>query len=89
MGRELFVPARTLIGVKLLTIAEGKNTPFIYLVVGDIDREFFTTLIDRAELLLQKKIRTALYAPEEFDPETLKDIPHVSVFRREKGEGSV
>lgn len=69
-------------------IAEGKNTPFIDLVVvGDIDREFFTTLIDRAELLLQKKIRTALYASEEFDPETLKDIPHVSVFRREKGEG--
>lgn len=67
-------------------IAEGKNTPFIDLVVvGDIDREFFTTLIDRAELLLQKKIRTALYAPEEFDLEILKDIPHVSVFSREKG----
>lgn len=67
-------------------IAEGKNTPFIDLVVvGDIDREFFTTLIDRAELLLQKKIRTALYAPEEFDLEILKDILHVSVFSREKG----
>ena len=67
-------------------IAEGKNTPFIDLVVvGDIDRVFFNQLVEKAETLLNKKIRTAIYSLEEFRPFMLKDIVYVSVFKREKG----
>jgi hypothetical protein len=67
-------------------IAEGKNTPFIDLVVvGDIDRVFFNQLVEKAEGLLNKKIRTAIYSLEEFRPFMLKDIVYVSVFKREKG----
>ena len=71
-------------------IAEGKNTPFIDLVVvGDIDRLFFNQLVEKAEGLLNKKIRAAIYSLEEFRPYMLKEITHVSVFKREKGGGGV
>ena len=67
-------------------IAEGKNTPFIDLVVvGDIDRVFFNHLVEKAEGLLSKKIRTAVYSSDEFRPTMLKEITYVSVFKREKG----
>ena len=66
-------------------IAEGKNTPFIDLVVvGDIDRVFFNQLVEKAESLLNKKIRTAIYTIDEFRPYMLKEIASVSVFKREK-----
>lgn len=66
-------------------IAEGKNTPFIDLVVvGDIDRVFFNQLVEKAESLLSKKIRTAIYSSDEFRPYMLKEIASVSVFKREK-----
>ena len=64
-------------------IAEGKDTPFIDLVVvGDIDRIFFNKLVEKAEELLNKKVRTAIYSNNEFRVSKLKDIPHVSVFKR-------
>ena len=66
-------------------IAEGKNTPFIDLVVvGDIDRVFFNQLVEKAESLLSKKIRTAIYSSDEFRPYMLKEIASVSVFKCEK-----
>lgn len=66
-------------------IAEGKNTPFIDLVViGDIDRLFFNQLVEKAEVLLNKKIRTAIYSEKEFRSFMLEDIAHVSVFKSEK-----
>ena len=66
-------------------IAEGKQTPFIDLVVvGDIERVFFNQLVEKAEGLLNKKIRAAIYLSEEFKPNILNEVSHVSVFRREK-----
>ena len=48
-------------------MADGKETPFIDLVVvGNIDKEYFERLATRAEGLLNKKIRTAIYSKNEF-----------------------
>lgn len=64
--------------------ANGMETPFIDLVlVGDVDRDYLHQLVLRAEKLLQKKIRMAIYSPNEFQPELLQDIQHVSVWKEE------
>ena len=66
-------------------IAEGKTAPFIDLVVvGDIDRIFFSQLIDRAEEIMSKKIRTAIYTNDDFDSDILAKVQHVCVFERKK-----
>lgn len=65
-------------------MAEGKETPFIDLVVvGDIDRLYFDTLCKKAEKLLGKKIRAALYTPIEFGMELLNHVPNVCVYNIE------
>ncbi len=62
-------------------MADGKETPFIDLVVvGDIDKEYFERLATRAEKLLNKKIRTATYSKHEFSSMLLKNMPHVCVY---------
>jgi predicted AAA+ superfamily ATPase len=67
-------------------IAEGKTAPFIDLVlVGNLDRIFLDQLLNRAERLLNKKIRIALYAPSEFDLSILDGIQYVSIFKNEMG----
>ena len=64
-------------------ITEGKNTPFIDLVVVcDIDRVFFNQLVEKSEELLNKKIRAAVYSQDEFRVSKLKDISNISVFKR-------
>ena len=56
-------------------LAQGKNSPFVDLVVvGDIDRQYMNKLIDKTEALIDKKIRVALYQPEEFTEKKLKDV---------------
>lgn len=61
--------------------ANGIETPFIDLVlVGDIDREYLNKLVERAEKLLHKKIRIAVYSKNEFTPSLLENIQHVSIF---------
>ena len=61
--------------------ANGIETPFIDLVlVGDIDREYLNKLVDRAEKLLNKKIRMAIYSKNEFTPSLLENIQRVSIF---------
>jgi len=61
--------------------ANGMETPFIDLVlVGDIDREYLNKLVERAEKLLHKKIRIAIYSKSEFTPALLENIQHVSIF---------
>jgi predicted AAA+ superfamily ATPase len=61
--------------------ANGIETPFIDLVlVGDIDREYLNKLTERAEKLLNKKIRMAIYSKNEFRPSLLQNIQHVSIF---------
>jgi len=61
--------------------ANGIETPFIDLVlVGDIDRDYLNKLVERAEKLLHKKIRMAIYSKNEFTPSLLENIQHVSIF---------
>ena len=61
--------------------ANGVETPFIDLVlVGDIDRDYLHQLVQRAEKLLNKKIRMAIYSKNEFDSSLLENIQHVSIF---------
>lgn len=56
-------------------LALGKNSPFVDLVlVGDIDRAYLYQLIEKAETLIDKKIRAALYQPMEFTEKKLKDV---------------
>ncbi len=61
--------------------ANGMETPFIDLVlVGDIDRDYLNKLVERAERLLNKKIRMAIYSKNEFNSSLLENIQHVSIF---------
>lgn len=56
-------------------LALGKNSPFIDLVVvGDIDKGYMYGLIEKAESLVDKKIRVGLYLPHEFTEKKLKDV---------------
>ena len=42
--------------------AEGKESPFIDLVVvGNIDKEYMSKLIEKAESIINRKIRVAVY----------------------------
>jgi len=56
-------------------LALGKNSPFVDLVlVGDIDKAYLYNLIEKAETLIDKKIRVGLYLPQEFTEEKLKEV---------------
>jgi hypothetical protein len=56
-------------------LALGKNNPFVDLViVGDIDKPYLNQLIEKAETLIDKKIRAAVYQSEEFTEKKLQDI---------------
>ncbi len=56
-------------------LALGKNSPFIDLVlVGDIDKSYLYKLIEKAEVLIDKKIRVGLYLPQEFKEDKLKEV---------------
>jgi len=55
-------------------LALGKNSPFVDLVlVGNIDKPYLYNLIEKAEILIDKKIRIGLYLPQEFTEHKLKD----------------
>jgi hypothetical protein len=48
-------------------LAEGKNSPFVDLVlVGEVDKPYLYQLIEKAEPLIQKKIRVGIYHNAEF-----------------------
>jgi len=56
-------------------LALGKNSPFVDLVlVGDIDKPYLYNLIEKAETLIDKKIRVGLYLPQEFTEDKLKEV---------------
>jgi predicted AAA+ superfamily ATPase len=56
-------------------LALGKNSPFVDLViVGDIDKAYLYQLIEKAETLIDKKIRVGLYLPQEFTDDKKKDV---------------
>ncbi len=56
-------------------LAEGKNSPFVDLViVGEVDKPYLYSLIDKAEPLVQKKIRVAVYTIKEFNANILESV---------------
>lgn len=55
-------------------LALGKNSPFVDLVmVGNINKAYLHNLIEKAEILIDKKIRVGLYLSNEFNNDKLKD----------------
>ena len=59
--------------------AEGKESPFVDLVVvGNVNRNNLNDLTTKAELLINKKIRIALYG-DDFNVLSIADIPHVQI----------
>jgi predicted AAA+ superfamily ATPase len=71
-------------------IAEGKETPFIDLVmVGEFNKDFLFQLLAQAEKLLNKKIRTAIYSKSEFNLELLQGIQYVSIYKIRTGWGEI
>ena len=56
-------------------LAEGKNSPFVDLViVGEVDKPYLYQLIDKSELLVHKKIRVGVYKSNEFNPSILESM---------------
>ena len=56
-------------------LAEGKNSPFVDLViVGEVDKPYLYQLIEKSELLVQKKIRVGVYKSKEFNPSILESM---------------
>ena len=56
-------------------LAEGKNSPFVDLViVGEVDKPYLYQLIEKAEPLVQKKIRVGVYNCGEFKSNILENI---------------
>ena len=59
--------------------AEGKESPFIDLVVvGNVDPNYMLALTAKAEKLIKKKIRVALYGLE-FSESELDGVAHVQI----------
>lgn len=56
-------------------LARGQNASFIDLViVGVVDKSYLYQLVDKAETLIGKKIRVALFAPDEFTEDHLAEL---------------
>lgn len=56
-------------------LAQGRNSQLVDLViVGNIDRLYLYTLIEKVEKLIEKKIRVGLFSPEEFTNDCINDI---------------
>jgi hypothetical protein len=59
--------------------AEGKESPFIDLVVvGAVDKSYMMGLIEKAEKLISKKIRVAVYGLE-FNEANLNGLSFVQI----------
>ena len=56
-------------------LAEGKNSPFVDLVlVGEVDKPYLYQLIEKAEPLIQKKIRVGIYRNSEFTESIISQL---------------
>ncbi len=56
-------------------LAEGRNSPFVDLVlVGKVDKPYLYQLIEKAEPLIQKKIRVGIYHKSEFTEAIISQI---------------
>lgn len=59
-------------------LAAGQTSAFIDLViVGDVDKLYLHKLAEKAEGMLQQKIRVALFSATEFTMDKLKGFTHV------------
>jgi len=56
-------------------------------MVGEFNKEFLFQLLERAEKLLNKKIRIAIYSKSEFNSALLEGIQYVSIYKSEMGGG--
>ncbi len=55
-------------------LAEGKNSPFVDLVVvGNVDRNYLYQLIEKVEPLIKKKVRVGVFGKDEFHVSLLED----------------
>jgi hypothetical protein len=56
-------------------LAEGKNSLFIDLIlVGVVDKTYMIRLIEKVERLIGKKIRIAVFTPQEFSKDKLDGV---------------
>ena len=56
-------------------LAEGRNSPFVDLIiVGEVDKPYLYQLIEKAEPLVQKKIRVGVYGSKEFRVDILESV---------------
>lgn len=56
-------------------LALGKNNPIVDLViVGGVDKGYLYQLIEKVEILIDKKIRVGLYLPDELTDDKLKEM---------------
>jgi hypothetical protein len=63
-------------------LAKGMDSPIIDLIlVGDIDKNYLINLTEKAEKLINKKIRFVIYSYKEFELDRLKLLaqPHLEV----------
>jgi hypothetical protein len=63
-------------------LAKGMDSPIIDLIlVGDIDKNYLINLTEKAEKLINKKIRFIIYSYKEFELDRLKLLaqPHLEV----------
>lgn len=63
-------------------LAKGMDSPIIDLIlVGDIDKSYLLNLTEKAEKLINKKIRFVIFSAQEFDIERDKLLaqPHIEV----------
>lgn len=71
------------------SFARGVDGPVVdLLLVGNIDKVYLTRLIHKAENLIDRKIRTLVYAREEFDAMDLTrfQVEPLLLWKRENGE---
>jgi hypothetical protein len=56
-------------------LAQGKNSTFVDLViVGDVDKAYLHKLVEKAEVLMNKKIRVGLFSANEFNEQHMKEL---------------
>lgn len=56
-------------------LAIGKNSLFLDLVfVGQIDKVYLSQLVEKAERIIDKKIRFVVYSTDEFDLDTQRNL---------------
>jgi len=69
------------------TLAEGLDGPTIDLyIIGEIDRDYLNDLTQKAETITGKKIRMALFTPEEWKPCLLENETHVLIYEHEEAD---